>query len=178
MSKTDDPNIKFLVNEETINFRLFGHIILDWIICNTYGWLICNTYLVRSFNLLRRYFTQNISLNLWDKALYLAYAVVIRYTGLFLDSLWHQISPHKHTIAGRRSSIILTTNPIKITIAIHLKMSTLCKPQPLFFWCKNTYINKTGGRLIKSLPVPLGTLLRKRVRKKPAARGLHSVHTI
>jgi hypothetical protein len=129
MSKTDDPNIKFLVNEETINFCLFGHIILDWIICNTYGWLICNTYLVRSFNLLRRYFTQNISLNLWDKALYLAYAVVIRYTGLFLDSLWHQISPHKHTIAGRRSSIILTTNPIKITIAIHLKMSTLCKPQ-------------------------------------------------
>jgi hypothetical protein len=50
---------------------------------------------------------------------------------LFLVSSGHQIFSHRHTISQGRSSIILATSSIRITLAIHLNVSTLCKPQPL-----------------------------------------------
>jgi hypothetical protein len=37
MSKADDPSIKFLLNEEAINFHMFCPIMLNWVIRNTYS---------------------------------------------------------------------------------------------------------------------------------------------
>ena len=37
MSKADDPSIKFLLNEEAINFHMFCPIMLNWVISNGYS---------------------------------------------------------------------------------------------------------------------------------------------
>ena len=49
-----------------------------------------------------------------------------------------------------------------------------------FFWVILCYIHlfRSASRLIKNLPVPLGTLLRKRVRLKPAASLHHMLHLV
>ena len=52
------------------------------------------------------------------------------------------------------------------------KLPIVCQTSPLFFEIKHHYI-RSASRLIKNLPVPLGTLVRKIVHKKLAASDKH-----